>query len=116
MAELIPLALAAAVYPALLAGIIVLLSRDEPVAMLAAFTAGGMLVTFVLGLLIVLVLGDALSTKSQNSASPIVDIVVGVLSLVVRRACSTAASASASAARSGPRSRRRSLTDAADAA
>jgi hypothetical protein len=80
--ELIPLALAAAVYPALLAGIIVLLSRDEPVAMLAAFTAGGMLVTFVLGLLIVLVLGDALSTKSQKSASPVVDIVVGVLSLV----------------------------------
>jgi hypothetical protein len=83
VADLIPLALAAAVYPALLAGIIVLLSRDEPIAMLAAFTAGGMLVTFVLGVLIVLVLGDALSTGSQNSASPVVDIVVGVLSLLL---------------------------------
>jgi hypothetical protein len=82
VADLIPLALAAAVYPALLAGIIVLLARDEPLAMLAAFTAGGMIVTFVIGLLIVLVLGDALSTKSQNSASPTVDIVIGVLSLV----------------------------------
>jgi hypothetical protein len=83
VADIIPLALAAAVYPPLLAGIIVLLARDKPVAMLAAFMAGGMLVTFVLGLLIVFVLGDWLSTKSQNSASPVVDIVVGVLSLVV---------------------------------
>jgi Sap, sulfolipid-1-addressing protein len=81
VASIIPLALAAAVYPALLAGIILVLARDEPVRMLAAFTAGGMLVTFVLGLLIVLVLGDALSTHSQNSASPVVDIVIGVLSL-----------------------------------
>jgi hypothetical protein len=80
--SIIPLAFAAAVYPALLAGIILVLARDEPVTMLAAFTAGGMLVTFVIGLLIVLVLGDALSTHSQNSASPIVDIVIGVLSLV----------------------------------
>jgi hypothetical protein len=82
VASLIPLALAAAVYPPLLAGIIVLLARDKPVAMLGAFLAGGVLVTFVLGLLIVLVLGAWLSNKSQNSASPVVDIVVGVLSLV----------------------------------
>ena len=82
MADIIPLALAAAVYPPLLAGIIILLARDKPVAMLAAFMAGGMLVTFVLGLLIVFVLGDWLSNKSQNSASPVVDIVIGVLSLV----------------------------------
>jgi Sap, sulfolipid-1-addressing protein len=81
MASIIPLAFAAAVYPALLAGIILVLARDEPVTMLAAFTAGGMLITFVLGLLIVFVLGDALSTHSQNSASPIIDIVIGVLSL-----------------------------------
>jgi Sap, sulfolipid-1-addressing protein len=83
VASLIPLALAAAVYPPLLAGIIVLLARDKPVAMLGAFLAGGVLVTFVLGLLIVLVLGAWLSNRSQNSASPVVDIVVGVLSLVV---------------------------------
>jgi hypothetical protein len=82
VADIIPLALAAAVYPPLLAGIIILLARDKPVAMLAAFTAGGMVVTFVLGLLIVFVLGDWLSNRSQNSTSPIVDIVIGVLSLL----------------------------------
>jgi hypothetical protein len=82
VADLIPLALAAAVYPPLLAGIIILLARDKPVAMLAAFMAGGMLVSLVLGLLIVFVLGDWLSSRTQNSTSPIVDIVIGVLSLV----------------------------------
>jgi hypothetical protein len=83
VASLIPLALAAAVYPALLAGIIVLLSRDQPVGMLAAFTVGGMLTTFVTGMLIVLVLGGAISTDSQKSASPYIDIGIGVLSLVI---------------------------------
>jgi hypothetical protein len=82
VADLIPLALAAAVYPPLLAGIIILLARDKPVAMLGAFMAGGMIVSVVLGLLIVFVLGDWLSSRSQDSASPIVDIVIGVLSLV----------------------------------
>jgi hypothetical protein len=82
VADIIPLALAAAVYPPLLAGIIVLLARDKPVAMLAAFMAGGMVVTFVLGLLIVLVLGDWLSNRTQNSTSPVVDIVIGALSLL----------------------------------
>jgi hypothetical protein len=82
VADIIPLALAAAVYPPLLAGIIILLARDKPVAMLAAFMAGGMVVTFVLGLLIVLVLGDWLSNRTQNSTSPVVDIVIGALSLL----------------------------------
>jgi Sap, sulfolipid-1-addressing protein len=82
VADILPLALAAAVYPPLLAGIIILLAREKPVAMLAAFMAGGMLVSLVLGLLIVFVLGDWLSSRSQNSTSPIVDIVIGVLSLV----------------------------------
>ena len=68
--DIIPLALAAAVYPPLLAGIIILLARDKPVAMLAAFMAGGMVVSLVLGLLIVFVLGDWLSSRSQNSTSP----------------------------------------------
>ena len=82
VADIIPLALAAAVYPPLLAGIIILLARDKPVAMLAAFMAGGMLVSLVLGLLIVFVLGDWLSSRSQNSSSPWVDIAIGALSLV----------------------------------
>ncbi len=83
MADLIPLALAAAVYPTLLAGVIVLLARDKPVAMLAAFLAGGVLISVSAGLIIVFALDGAVSTKSQKSASPTVDIIAGVLSLVL---------------------------------
>jgi hypothetical protein len=53
VASIIPLAIAAAFYPALLAGMIVLVGRDKPVAMLAAFLVGGVLTSLVLGLLIV---------------------------------------------------------------
>jgi hypothetical protein len=81
VASIIPLALAAALYPTLLAGVIVLLARDEPVRMLAAFLAGGVLISLASGLVIVFALGGAVSTNSQNSASPTIDIVAGVLSL-----------------------------------
>ena len=83
MASIIPLAFAAALYPTLLAGVIVLLARDKPVAMLAAFLAGGVLISLVAGLIIVFALGGAVSTKNQKSASPTIDLVIGVLSLVL---------------------------------
>jgi hypothetical protein len=81
--NIIPLAFAAALYPTLLAGVIVLLARDKPVGMLAAFLAGGVLISLVAGLVIVFALGGAVSTNSQNSASPAIDIAIGVLSLVL---------------------------------
>lgn len=83
MASIIPLALAAAVYPTLLAGVIVLLAREKPVAMLAAFLAGGVSISVGAGLIIVFALGGAVSTKSQRSASPAVDLIAGILSLAL---------------------------------
>lgn len=81
MASILPLALAAAVYPTLLAGVIVLLGRDKPAPLLAGFLAGGVLVSVVAGLIIVLGLDGAVSTKSQRSASPTIDLILGVLSI-----------------------------------
>ena len=83
MAEIIPLAIAAAVYPTLLAGVIVLLARDKPVAMLAAFLAGGVLISVTAGLIIVFALGGSVSTKNQRSASPTIDLIAGVLSIAL---------------------------------
>lgn len=83
MASLIPLALAAALYPTLLAGVIILLAREKPAAMLAAFLAGGVLISVAAGLIVVFVLGGAVSTKNQKSASPTVDLVIGVLSILL---------------------------------
>jgi hypothetical protein len=83
VASIIPLALAAAVYPTLLAGVIIILGRDKPVAMLAAFLAGGVLISVGSGLIIVFALDGAVSTKSQNSASATVDLIAGILSIVL---------------------------------
>jgi hypothetical protein len=59
MGNIILLALAAAVYPALLAAVIVLLARDKPARLLAAFLAGGMLMSITAGLIIVFALDGA---------------------------------------------------------
>jgi hypothetical protein len=83
VASIIPLALAAAVYPTLLAGVIVLLARDKPAPLLAGFLAGGVVISLSAGLIIVFVLGGAVSTKNQRSASPTVDLIAGILSLAL---------------------------------
>jgi len=83
VANIIPLAFAAAVYPTLLAGVIILLAREQPAKMLAAFLAGGVLISLTAGLIIVFVLGGSVSTKNQKSASPTVDLVFGVLSILL---------------------------------
>jgi hypothetical protein len=83
MGDVILLALAAAVYPALLTGVIVLLARDKPAQALAAFMAGGMLISLTAGLIIVFALDGAVSTSNQKSASPTVDLVAGILSLIL---------------------------------
>ena len=83
MASILPLALAAAVYPTLLAGVIVLLAREKPAPLLAGFLAGGVLISVAAGLIIVFALGGAVSTKNQNSASPTIDLIAGILSFVL---------------------------------
>lgn len=83
MASIVPLALAAALYPTLLAGVIILLAREKPAVMLAAFLAGGVLVSVAAGLVVVFVLDGAVSTKNQRSASPTIDLVAGALSIVL---------------------------------
>jgi Sap, sulfolipid-1-addressing protein len=83
LASIIPLAIAAAVYPTLLAGVILLLGRDNPAPLLGGFLAGGVLISLTTGLIIVFALGGAVSMKSQNSASPTIDLIAGILSIVL---------------------------------
>jgi hypothetical protein len=63
--NIILLALAAAVYPILLAGVIVILARDKPARQLAAFLAGDMLISITAGLIIVFALDGTVSTSNQ---------------------------------------------------
>jgi hypothetical protein len=83
VAQIFGLAIAAAFYPVLLAGVLLILTRAEPRGLLLAFLIGGMLVSLVAGTIILVVLQDtgALSGSSQRTVSPVVDIAVGLLSL-----------------------------------
>jgi hypothetical protein len=83
MGNIILLALAAAVYPTLLAAVIVLLARQKPARLLSAFLAGGMLISITAGLIIVFALDGAVSTSNQKSASPTVDLIAGILSIIL---------------------------------
>jgi hypothetical protein len=85
MGKLLLLAIAAAVYPTLLAMVILVLGRPRPVHLLAAFLAGAIVVSLAVGLAILFVLKDsgAVDTSSHRSVSPAVDVAVGLISLAV---------------------------------
>jgi Sap, sulfolipid-1-addressing protein len=84
MADILPLALAAAVYPVLLAGVIVILARPDPRRQLVAFLAGGMTISVALGL-VLLAVADASGgfERSSQPASPAVDFVCGAITLAL---------------------------------
>ena len=82
--NVILLALAAAVYPTLLAGVILILSRPSPLRLLIAFLAGGMMISITAGYAIVKAIEASRAvSKSNQSGKPIVDIVVGAASLLL---------------------------------
>jgi hypothetical protein len=92
--NLVLLALAAAVYPTLLAAVILILilTRANPLRMLVAFLIGGMAISIVAGFALVRLpeASDAVS-KSHSASKPIGDIVIGAASLLVARGVSGAA-------------------------
>jgi hypothetical protein len=101
--NLILLALAAAVYPTLLAGVILILTRPNPLRMLVAFLAGGMATSVIAGIVLVQLLESSdVVSKSHSSSKPVADIVIGAASLLV------AAGICSGRIRRGFRKRRRS--------
>jgi hypothetical protein len=84
MADVLVLALAAAVYPTLLAGVVVILTLPRPQRALAAFLLGGMAMSVSAGLVILLVLdGIDANGRARHTVAPAVHITVGLLSLAV---------------------------------
>jgi Sap, sulfolipid-1-addressing protein len=81
---LVLLALAASVYPTLLAGVILILARPRPLRMLFGFLAGGLTISVIAGIAIVrgLESSGAVST-SHHTTKPIISIVAGAVSLAV---------------------------------
>jgi len=84
VAHTVGLALAAAIYPTILAGVIVILAQPNPRRLLLGFLLGGMAVSIACGVLIV----DAIRTSNrvvnvQRTTRPLADIVLGLLCLSV---------------------------------
>jgi hypothetical protein len=82
MGKIFIFALAAAVYPTLLAIVILILARPHPVRLFTGFLIGGMTMSITVGLAI-LGLADTsnLGTTSSNSPRPVINLVLGVLFL-----------------------------------
>lgn len=82
--DIILLACAAAVYPTLLAGVILILGQPHPLRMLIAFLVGGMTISIAAGFGIYqgLTTSGAVS-QTHRSSRPIADIVIGAISLLV---------------------------------
>jgi len=81
--SLLVLAFEAALYPTLLAAVVILLSLERPALLLAAYLAGGMTISVALGLLIVFALdGSNLVQSSSSLLSWTGDLVIGGLALL----------------------------------
>lgn len=84
MGNILVLAAAAAVYPTLLAFVLVVLSRPQPARLLAAYLLGGYIAGIGIGCIIVFGLdGAGVTSSNGRRVSPWVDIVVGGLAIAL---------------------------------
>jgi hypothetical protein len=82
LVEYFVLAFASALWPTLVAVVIVALSQENPKRLLLAFLVGGLLTTITVGLVIVFALGSSID-DTKSTTDPAVDLTVGVLSLAI---------------------------------
>jgi hypothetical protein len=90
--QLLFLALDAAVYPTLLAVVVILLNQPRRVPLLSAYLATGLIVSVGAGLALVFALEGAF-TKGNHTLGPSVDLTVGGLALLLAVALATRADA-----------------------
>ncbi|MGO9890884.1 MAG: GAP family protein [Solirubrobacteraceae bacterium] len=86
------LALAACVYPTLLAGVILILAHPRTLRMLLGFLIGGLTISMIAGIGIVRAIGSSGAVdRSNHTTKPVVSIVLGSLSLLVAWGIATGA-------------------------
>jgi Sap-like sulfolipid-1-addressing protein len=85
MAHIILLALAAAVFPTLIACVAIMISRPEPRRLLVAFYAGGMIVSIAAGIVVLDAFkrGDSIVGNSSSSPNPGTSIAMGLIALLL---------------------------------
>ena len=80
--ELIPLAIASAFWPLLLAVVIIALRTAHPPRLLVSFLAGGLLTTLIVGLIIIYALqNSSLISRSRSSTDAAVYLAAGAIAL-----------------------------------
>src|SRR5690349_23579500 len=81
MAHIVLLALAAAVFPTLIACVAIMISRPDPRRLLVAFYAGGLIVSIFAGIVVLNAFkrGDSLAGNGSSSPNPGTSIVMGLL-------------------------------------
>jgi hypothetical protein len=82
--ELLPLAIGSAAYPTLLAMVVLILGRPNPRRILAAYLAGGMAASVIVGFVVVksLKAGNVVG-GSDRTVGPGVDVAIGLIALVL---------------------------------
>ena len=83
MIQLLPEAIGSAIYPTLLAVVILILTQPNPRRLLAAYLAGALLTSMTIGLVIIggLGSGNLLNGSSGHTINPAIDLAVGLLLL-----------------------------------
>ena len=90
--QLLFLALDAALYPTLLAAVVILLAQPRPRTLLGAYLAGGLFISIAIGLLIVFALGASKAVKNEQSGlSWGADLAIGGLAMLAAVAIATRA-------------------------
>ena len=91
MGEVVLLSLTAALNPTLLTATTVMLLLTDPVRLLLGYWLGAMLVSITLGLVIVFALGSSAAVSTtKNTLSPVADLALGGLALVLALVLGTA--------------------------
>jgi len=85
VAQIFLLALGSAVFPALLAGAAVILSRDKPARLLLAFWIGGLMTSISSGIAILVIFGEhaAALDHGSKSLSPVNLVLAGIAAILL---------------------------------
>ncbi len=82
--EILPLAIGSAVYPTLLAMVVIILGQPKPRRILAAYLCGGLLASLTVGFLVVAALNSGHTVGGgDHTVGPAVDFVIAVAALAI---------------------------------
>ena len=84
LVEILPLAIGSAIYPTLLAMVVIILGQPNPRRLLAAYFCGGLLASLTVGFLVVGALNSGKTVGgSDHTVGPAVDFVIAAIALIL---------------------------------